>query len=64
MNDETEKLPVWLTREDQRAEPPIGHAKDKREAAKIIREKTGDPDFRARDVTYSPAFNCYLGDES
>lgn len=62
---ETDKLPVYgCDRSDwTEAEKPIGHAADKREAARLIRDHVMDPAYRASDVYYSEIMNAYFTDE-
>ena len=66
MDDERDQYPVYVGGPSDAAEgeKPIGTAHDKKSAAKLIREKTGDPDFRASDVYWSHHRQAYFGDES
>jgi hypothetical protein len=57
MSDDEELYPVYqCSPGEEDADPAffkIGVAPDKRKAAKIIREATGDPDYRSGDVYFS-----------
>lgn len=41
----------------------IGKARNKREAAKLIREETGDPAYRASDVYFSVSRMAFFAEE-
>lgn len=70
MTDDTERLPVYAcTVDEAKDEQPIGMARDRREAARMIRkhiaETTGDADtgITAEFVRWSRSLNAYVLDQ-
>lgn len=68
-DDEPETLPVYLCGPGEEIgleNDPLtflGRAPNRKGAAKLIREATGDGDYTARDVYFSARRNAYFAEE-
>ena len=62
MTDARDLLPVYTCHRDEWTpdEKPSGFASTRAQAAKIIREETGDPAYRAADIEYSTSLNAWF----